>query len=159
MSIMLFPATVASYFTASAVPWIAAFATGIYNLFNSQGILYWFLFFILVVAFTYFYTLVVFQQQNLAESLQRNGGFIPGIRPGRLTHEYLMRVINRITLAGAVFLGLVAISPFIIRTATNTQTLTLSATGLLIVVGVVLDTMKQLEAQLLMRRYRGFIRD
>lgn len=158
MSIMLFPATVSSYFTASSVSWVSTVAKAIYNLFNSQGLLYWMFYFVLVVGFTYFYTLVVFQQQNLPESLQRNGGFIPGIRPGRQTAEYLMRVLNRITLAGAVFLALVAISPFFIRTAAQTQTLTLSSTGLLIVVGVVLDTMKQLEAQLLMRRYQGFIR-
>jgi preprotein translocase subunit SecY len=158
MSIMLFPATVSSYFTASPVSWVHSIATAIYNLFNSQGVLYWILFFVLVVGFTYFYTLVVFQQQNLPESLQKNGGFIPGIRPGRNTAEYLMRVLNRITLAGALFLGLVAISPLFVRTITATQALTLSSTGLLIVVGVVLDTMKQLEAQLLMRRYQGFIR-
>lgn len=158
MSIMLFPATVSSYFTASTVVWVAAAATFIYNLFNSQGVLYWLLYFVLVVGFTYFYTLVVFQQQNLPDSLQKNGGFIPGIRPGRNTAEYLMRVLNRITLAGALFLGLVAISPLFVRTVTATQALTLSSTGLLIVVGVVLDTMKQLEAQLLMRRYQGFIR-
>jgi preprotein translocase subunit SecY len=158
MSIMLFPATVSSYFTASSVSWVSGIATTIYNVFNSQGVLYWILFFVLVVGFTYFYTLVVFQQQNLPESLQKNGGFIPGIRPGRNTAEYLMRVLNRITLAGALFLGLVAISPLFVRTITATQALTLSSTGLLIVVGVVLDTMKQLEAQLLMRRYQGFIR-
>ena len=158
MSIMLFPATVASYFTASPVTWVAGLATFIYNLFNSQGVLYWILYFVLVVGFTYFYTLVVFQQQNLPDTLRRNGGFVPGIRPGPQTAEFLMRVLNRITLAGALFLGLVAISPFFVRTVTLTQTLTLSSTGLLIVVGVVLDTMKQLEAQLLMRRYSGFIR-
>ena len=155
---MLFPATVSSYFTASPVQWVSNLARFIYNLFNTQGVLYWILFFMLVVGFTYFYTLVVFQQQNLPESLQRNGAFIPGIRPGRNTAEYLMRVLNRITLAGALFLGLVAISPFFVRSISQTQSLTLSATGLLIVVGVVLDTMKQLEAQLLMRRYQGFIR-
>jgi preprotein translocase subunit SecY len=158
MSIMLFPATVASYFKVSPVAWVANVATVVANIFNSQGVLYWILFFVLVVGFTYFYTLVVFQQQNLPESLQKNGGFIPGIRPGRNTAEYLMRVLNRITLAGALFLGLVAISPLFVQTITSTQALTLSSTGLLIVVGVVLDTMKQLEAQLLMRRYQGFIR-
>ncbi len=158
MSIMLFPATVASYFKVSSITWVANIATVISNIFNSQGVLYWILFFVLVVGFTYFYTLVVFQQQNLPDSLQKNGGFIPGIRPGRNTAEYLMRVLNRITLAGALFLGLVAISPLFVQTITSTQALTLSSTGLLIVVGVVLDTMKQLEAQLLMRRYQGFIR-
>ncbi len=114
--------------------------------------------FILVVIFTFFYTLVVFQQQNLAENLQKQGGFIPGIRPGRPTAEYIMRVLVRITWAGAFFLGVVALIPYIFTRFTGVQQLTLSSTGLLIVVGVVLDTMRQLEAQLLMRNYEGFIR-
>jgi preprotein translocase subunit SecY len=114
--------------------------------------------FLLVVIFTFFYTLVVFQQQNLAENLQRNGGFIPGIRPGRPTAEYIMRVLIRITWAGAIFLGIVAVVPYLATNFTNVQSLTVSSTGLLIVVGVVLDTMRQLEAQLLMRNYEGFIR-
>jgi preprotein translocase subunit SecY len=114
--------------------------------------------FFLVVVFTFFYTLVVFQQQNLAENLQRNGGFIPGIRPGRPTAEYIMRVLIRITWGGAIFLGIVAIVPYLATNFTNVQSLTVSSTGLLIVVGVVLDTMRQLEAQLLMRNYEGFIR-
>ncbi|MGB2695092.1 MAG: preprotein translocase subunit SecY [Dehalococcoidia bacterium] len=114
--------------------------------------------FVLVVVFTFFYTLVIFQQQNLAENLQRNGGFIPGIRPGRPTAEYIMRVLIRITWAGAIFLGIVAIVPYLATSFTNVQSLTVSSTGLLIVVGVVLDTMRQLESQLLMRNYEGFIR-
>ncbi len=114
--------------------------------------------FFLVVIFTFFYTLVVFQQQNLAENLQKNGGFIPGIRPGRPTGEYIMRVLVRITWAGAIFLGIVAIIPYLVTSFVNVQSLTLSSTGLIIVVGVVLDTMRQLEAQLMMRNYEGFIR-
>jgi preprotein translocase subunit SecY len=112
----------------------------------------------MVIGFTYFYTDVVFRQQNLAETLQKQGGFIPGIRPGKRTEEYLNGVLSRITLVGAVFLGLVAILPWIAGDVTETQTLLITSTGLLIVVGVVLDTMKQLEAQLLMRHYEGFIR-
>ena len=114
--------------------------------------------FVLVVVFTFFYTLVIFQQQNLAENLQKNGGFIPGIRPGRPTAEYIMRVLVRITWAGALFLGLVAILPYLVTRFFNVQSLTLSSSGLIIVVGVVLDTMRQLEAQLMMRNYEGFIR-
>jgi preprotein translocase subunit SecY len=114
--------------------------------------------FLLVVAFSFFYTLVVFQQQNLAENLQKQGGFIPGIRPGRPTAEYIMRVLVRITWAGAIFLGLVAVVPYLATSFTDVQSLTLSSTGLIIVVGVVLDTMRQLEAQLMMRNYEGFIR-
>jgi preprotein translocase subunit SecY len=114
--------------------------------------------FLLVVAFTFFYTLVIFQQQNLAENLQKQGGFIPGIRPGRPTQEYIMRVLVRITWAGAIFLGFVAAVPFFFTRFTSVQSMTISSAGLIIVVGVVLDTMRQLEAQLLMRDYGGFIR-
>jgi preprotein translocase subunit SecY len=120
----------------------------------------------LVIACTYFYTDVVFKQQNLAETLQRQGGFIPGIRPGYNTEKYLNTVLSRITLVGALFLGFVAILPWLVHLLfgagaagrAQSSTLLISSTGLLIVVGVVLDTMKQLEAQLLMRHYEGFIR-
>ncbi len=108
--------------------------------------------------FTFFYTLVMFQQQNLAENLQKNGGFIPGIRPGQPTQEYLNKVIVRVTWGGAIFLGIIAIIPFFVTELTGVQSLTLSSTSLLIMVGVALDTMRQLEAQLLMRNYEGFIK-
>ena len=114
--------------------------------------------FVLVVVFTFFYTLVIDQQQNLAENLQKNGGFIPGIRPGRPTAEYIMRVLVRITWAGAIFLGIVAILPYMATSFLDIQSLRISSSGLIIVVGVVLDTMRQLEAQLMMRNYEGFIR-
>ena len=113
------------------------------------------------VGFTFFYTDVVFRQQNLSDTLQRNGGFIPGIRPGQRTADYLNGVMRRITLVGALFLGLVALLPFLAQLLTRlpaNQSLIIQSTGLLIVVGVVLDTIKQLEAQLLMRHYEGFIR-
>ncbi len=158
MSIMLFPGTVASYFVYSDIGWIAGIANFVSGVFNPVHVVYWLLYFLLVVGFTFFYTTVIFQQQNIAESLQKNGGFIPGIRPGRPTGEYLNKVLIRITWFGAVFLGAIAILPFFVQNLTNVQALTLSSTALLIVVGVVLDTMKQLEAQLLMRHYQGFIR-
>jgi len=101
---------------------------------------------------------MMFQQQNLADMLQRQGGFIPGIRPGKRTADYLQGVLRRITLVGALFLGGVAILPFLTRGITGTGEMLVTSTGLLIVVGVVLDTMKQLEAQLLMRHYEGFIK-
>jgi preprotein translocase subunit SecY len=159
MSIMLIPGTIATYFTAAepgAVRTVAEFVAGI---FSSNGVVYWVLYFWLVVGFTYFYTAVVFQQQNLPETLQKQGGFIPGIRAGRPTADYLNRVLNRITLLGAVFLGVVAVAPYIAGLIVGDSGMTtLSSTGILIVVGVVLDTMKQLEAQLMMRQYEGFIR-
>jgi preprotein translocase subunit SecY len=158
-SIMIFPGTVASYFVGVENEMVAGIAKIIYDMFYvGTSWLYWFMFFVMVVAFTFFYTLVIFQQQNMAENLQKSGAFIPGIRPGRPTAEYLYKVLTRITWGGAVFLGIVAVLPFISQNVTNVQALALSSVSLLIVVGVVLDTIKQLEAQLLMRNYRGFIR-
>lgn len=158
-SILIFPGTVAGYFLGVENEWGRWIAESVHNFFNLQSSWgYWILYFWLVVAFTFFYTLVIFQQQNIAENLQKQGGFIPGIRPGRPTAEYLYKVLMRITLIGALFLGVIAVLPFIVRIATGVQTLSLEATAMLIVVGVGLDTMRQLESQLLMRHYRGFIR-
>jgi preprotein translocase subunit SecY len=158
MSIMLIPATVATYFQGSETEWVRNVANTVVTLFGTTSPFYWFLYFVLVVGFTYMYTAIIFQQQNLPETLQKQGGFIPGIRAGRPTAEYLSRVLNRITLLGAIFLGTIAVLPFVVGRLTDTTVLTLSTTGILIVVGVVLDTMKQLEAQLMMRRYEGFIK-
>jgi Preprotein translocase subunit SecY len=157
-SLVIFPATAANAFTTSSTTWVRDAAKFISGTFSPGNVPYYVMVFFLVLAFAFFYTLVVFQQQNLAENLQRQGGFVPGIRPGRPTQDYIMRVLVRITWAGAIFLGFVAIVPFFATKFANTQALTISSTGLLIVVGVVLDTMKQLEAQLLMRNYAGFIR-
>ncbi|MDE2902782.1 MAG: preprotein translocase subunit SecY [Chloroflexota bacterium] len=157
-SLMLLPATVASYFETSEVSWLANAAGAIAITLSPGNGIYWVFTFLLVIVFTYVYTLVVFQQQNLAENLQKNGGFIPGIRPGRPTHQYLTGVVNRITLAGAVFLGIIAVVPFVAQTVTGADAVAISSTGMLIVVGVVLDTMRQLESQLMMRNYEGFIR-
>ncbi len=112
----------------------------------------------MVIAFAFFYTMITFQQQDLPGTLQRQGGFIPGIRPGAHTKKYLDGVIKRITWGGALFLAMVAVMPFLAREVTNVQVIQLSSMGLLIVVGVALDTMKQMEAQLVMRRYEGFIK-
>ncbi|MEE9491382.1 MAG: preprotein translocase subunit SecY [Dehalococcoidia bacterium] len=151
-AILMFPAAVASYFGATFVQ----------DLLGVDGYIYWALLFLLVVVFTFFYTIVIFQQQNLAETLQRQGGFVPGIRPGRPTGEFLNRVIIRITWGGSFFLAAIAVSPLLARWlvggAVGTTLMLISAAGLLIVVGVVLDTMRQIEAQLLMRQYEGFIK-
>src|SRR5215471_18891313 len=157
-SMLILPWTISSYFVNSDIQIVSTIATTVYNTFNAgTSPFYWFLYFILVVAFTFFYALVIFQQQNIAENLQRQNGFIPGIRPGRPTHQYLSQVLIRITVAGALFLGIIAVLPFLVKSATGFQTLAISSTAVLIVVGVALDTMRQLEAQLIMRNYRGFI--
>jgi preprotein translocase subunit SecY len=157
MSLVIFPGMIASYF-AAPVGADPNFANTIQNLFNPNSMFYWGIYFVLVVAFTFFYTTVIFQQQDLPGVLQRQGGFIPGIRPGRHTADYLNQVIRRITWGGALFLAVVAIVPFLAREVTNIQVIQLSSMGLLIMVGVILDTMKQIEAQLVMRRYEGFIK-
>jgi preprotein translocase subunit SecY len=158
-SMMILPITVASYFTAGvSESFFVRFARFLSNTLDPSRFPYYAGLFILVVLFTFFYTMIIFQQQNLAENLQRNGGFIPGIRPGRPTQEYLNRVIIRITWGGAFFLGAIAIIPFFVTILTDVRALTISSFGLLIMVGVALDTMRQLEAQLLMRNYEGFIR-
>ncbi|HEY1294069.1 MAG TPA: preprotein translocase subunit SecY [Chloroflexota bacterium] len=157
-SMLILPWTISSYFVNSDIQIVSTIATAVYNTFNAgTSPFYWFLYFVMVVAFTFFYALVIFQQQNIAENLQRQNGFIPGIRPGRPTHQYLLQVLIRITVAGALFLGIIAVLPFIVKSATGFQTLAISSTAVLIVVGVALDTMRQLEAQLIMRNYRGFI--
>lgn len=158
VSILMFPGVVASYFQNANAQWIANLAQGVVRLFDSEGVFYWALYFFLVVGFTYFYTDIIFEQQDLPNTLRRQGGFIPGIRPGRRTAEYLRGVVQRITFVGAVFLGIIAIMPFLVRPLVGSSQMLLTSTGLLIVVGVVLDTMKQLESQLLMRHYEGFIR-
>lgn len=160
-SIIIFPGIVASWFYNPDGEGIGNMIAGFFfNTFSPTGqgggIVYLVLLFLLVVGFTYFYTLVLFEQQNIPENLQKNGGFIPGIRPGKRTEEYLSRVLNRITLAGALFLGFIAILPFLTQSITRIQ-IGLGSTALLIVVGVAIDTMRQLEAQLTMRDYEGFL--
>ena len=114
-------------------------------------------YFALVIAFTFFYTGVTFNPTKVSDDIKKYGGFIPGIRPGRSTADYLGFILNRITLVGAVFLGSIAILPFIATEFTGISTLALGGTSLLIVVSVVIETTKQLESQLVMRSYEGFL--
>ena len=158
VSILLFPSQIASYFTSSPDP-IGAIARGIVSLLSSGSWLYVILYFLLTFGFTYFYTAFTFKPDETAEQLRKNGGFIPGIRPGRPTQDYLAKVVTRITVAGALFLGTVAaLPPFIGMISPSLNGLALGGTGILIVVSVVVETMKQLEAQLLIRQYEGFIK-
>ncbi len=158
VSILLFPSQIASYFTSSGGI-VGDVAQGVVNLLGRGSGLYVLLYFLLTFGFTYFYTAFTFKPDETAEQLRKNGGFIPGIRPGRPTQDYLARVVTRITVAGALFLGIVAAAPpFIGLVQPQFSNLALGGTGILIVVSVVVETMKQLEAQLLVRQYEGFIR-
>lgn len=154
LSLLLFPGVIAQFFAASNNVTIASMARSVVGLFNNTTF-YGIFYFLLVVAFTYFYTSVTFDPKRIAEHLQKQGGFVPGIRPGQATMQYLKNVTNRITLAGALFLGIIAVLPLVAQGFTKMQTLTIGGTGLLIVVSVILETMKQIDAQLTMREYEN----
>jgi preprotein translocase subunit SecY len=165
ISILLFPAQIAQYFTASSVHWVKDLSNGIVSWLSTTGPLYLSLYFLLTFAFAFFYTFIVFKPDETANNLRKAGGFIPGIRPGAPTEEYLRRVALRITVAGAFFVASVAVLPMIIAALPTFKNLSnagvgvgLGGTSILIVVSVVVETMKQLEAQLMMRSYEGFIR-
>lgn len=154
-SMLIFPVIIASYLAYSSNTAVANAAGWVRGAIDQTHWWYWAIFFVLVVLFTFFYALVIWQQQNLPENLQKQGAIIPGIRPGAKTQQYLDAVLRRVTLAGAIFLGIIAVVPgfFLVN---GTQLL--SAAALLIAVGVVMDTVKQLEAQMVMRNYSGFLR-
>ncbi len=154
ISVILFPSMIAQFFVHARTAFIANAAEWTIEIFNNQ-LVYGVLYFLLVFAFTYFYTEVIFHPDQIAENLQKQGGFIPGIRPGRHTSEYLANTTHKIILVGALFLGVIAILPLILRYFTGIQSLAIGGTSLLIVVSVVIETMKQIEAQLTMREYEG----
>jgi preprotein translocase subunit SecY len=157
-SFLTFPAVIAQFLVGTQNQTVSNIAQTVMEFFSGQSPWYGLLFFVAVVGFTYFYTDVMVQQQDLPGTLQRQGGFIPGIRPGKRTADYINSVYRRITLAGALFLGGVAVLPYVVDLVLQTRVMVITASGLLIVVGVVIDTMRQLEAQLLMRHYEGFIK-
>ena len=153
-SILTFPAIIAQFFVASQTPWVRTTAAQISNLFGGQSPWYWPMFFLMVVGFTFFYTDVVFSQQNYGENLKRVGAQVPGVTKGAPTQRYLMRVLRRITLPGAVFLGMVAVLPFLVQSLIpGAAQFSILSTGLLIVVGVVRDTFFGLDAELKLRGY------
>src|SRR5260221_856026 len=154
-SMLIFPTVLAQYLASSNTSWLASASNWIGTYIVNTGTwYYWAIYFVLVVAFTYFYAYVVWQQQNIPENLQKQGAHIPGYRPGEATRKHLNDILNRITLGGALFLGIVAILPFFARVGGNQL---LSSAAVLIVVGVVLDTVRQIEAQMVMRNYSGFL--
>ena len=157
LSIMLFPGMVANFLGASSIGWLANFAQAVGRLFQNAWF-YGLAYFTLVVLFTYFYTAVTFDPKNVANNLQKMGGFIPGIRPGRSTSDFLYFILNRVLLFGAIFLGTIAVLPSIVQGATGITAFgfAIGGTALLIIVSVVLETMRQIGSQLTMRDYEGF---
>ncbi|TAL20602.1 preprotein translocase subunit SecY [Patescibacteria group bacterium] len=152
ISVMLFPPIVAQLFLRAKTVWLAAVAEWTVRLFQNQ-LFYSLAYFLLVFGFTFFYTTLIFRPTQIAENLQKQGGFIPGIRPGSPTANYLTFVMNRITLAGAVFLAVIAVLPLAMQQYTGSQTMAIGGTSLLIVVSVVIETVKQIQSQLTMREY------
>ena len=151
MSILMFPATIAGFFPDNGV------ATWIANNFTTGNWFYNVLYMLLIIFFTYFYSSITFNPIDVADNIKKNGGFIPGLRPGRPTSEYITKIMSRITLFGAIFLAIIAVLPSVLSTFTGLD-LSFGGTALLIVVGVALDTMKQMEATLMMRSYQGFMK-
>ncbi len=157
VSLVLLPSLIANYLKASPNTALKDFGFSLSSTFSPDGLVYNILYFLLVIGFTYFYTAVIFNPKKISEEIQKQGGFIPGVRPGAATASYLNYILTRITLAGAVFLALIAILPNIAQAFTGIQTLLLGGTGILIVVSVVLETVKNIEAQLVMRSYEKFV--
>jgi len=157
VSLVMVPSLIAQFAGSVQNQKIVSIAQYITKYFQSGSVLYNIIYFLLVVSFTYFYTAVVFNPEKISENLQKNGGFIPGIRPGTQTAKYLSFVLNRITLVGAVFLGLIAVLPSIFQNAIGVENLAIGGTGILIVVSVVLEITRELEAQLVMKKYDSFL--
>jgi len=157
-SILAFPAVIAQFFLGSTNPSVVNFANSVVTFFGGKNPWYAPIYFLAVFGLTYFYTFVMIEQQNLPEMLQKQGGFIPGVRPGKKTEDHILGIYKRITLAGALFLGIVAVLPYIVGIFMKSNQMLIQSSGLLIVVGTVMDTVRQLEAQLLMRNYEGFLR-
>ncbi|OGZ33047.1 MAG: hypothetical protein A2V69_03835 [Candidatus Portnoybacteria bacterium RBG_13_40_8] len=155
LSIMLFPGMIAKFLSAVPNQFIAKGAQVVGGIFDNQ-LIYMIVYFVLVVVFTFFYTAVTFDPKAIAENVQKQGGFVPGIRPGENTASFFYHILNRITLVGALFLGVIAVLPAVLTMASGIQALSIGGTAVLIVVSVVLETMKQVESQLVMRDYEGF---
>lgn len=153
MSLMMFPATIGSW-----MPQTSKFNIFLNNYFNFGSIGYNLFYAVLIVFFTYFYVAIIFNPMDVAENIKKYGGFVPGLRPGRPTAEYIDKVLSRLTLAGGIFLALIAIMPNFVIGLTGITSLWFGGTALLIVVGVALDTMKQIESHLLLRNYEGFVK-
>ncbi len=159
VSLVLLPSLVGGFLEQLGSPVFLNIGRLLTRVFNPQSISYNLIYFFLVIGFTYFYTAITFNPKKIAEEIQKYGGFIPGIRPGTPTASYLNYILTRITLAGALFLGFIATFPSFARGISGVTTLLVGGTGVLIVVSVVLETVKTLEAQLVMRNYDGFLKE
>jgi preprotein translocase subunit SecY len=159
VSLVLIPSLLGGFFTQTGNPVLAGIGKTLSGAFNPNSISYNVIYFLLVIGFTYFYTAITFNPTKIAGEIQKYGGFIPGIRPGGPTAAYLNYILTRITVAGAIFLGLIAVLPSLAKGVTGVTTLLIGGTGVLIVVSVVLETVKTLEAQLVMRNYDGFLKE
>lgn len=157
LSILLFPNMIANVIGVVGSDKTKDIAMKVSTFLQDQWV-YGIMYFLLVVAFTFFYTTVTFEPSKVSENLQKQGGYIPGVRPGRSTAEYLQKILTRITLAGAMFLGTIAVMPYIVQGFTHIQSVSIGGTSLLIAVSVALDSMKQVDSQLVMRDYDGFLR-
>jgi preprotein translocase subunit SecY len=157
VSLVLLPSLLSQFLSGIGDAKVASIAQQISLFFNPTSAAYNVVYFLLVFGFTYFYTSIVFNPERIAENLQKSGGFIPGIRPGSQTSHYLMNVLNRITLAGALFLGLIAVMPSLFQNVIGVANLAIGGTGVLIVVSVVLELTREIESQLVMKRYEAFI--
>ena len=158
VSFVLFPQLIGNFLKYVKNPALANIGTFLSNVFSPTGFFYNFFYFFLVVGFTFFYTIIVFNPQKISEEIQKQGGFIPGIRPGVATKEYLQRILYKITTVGALFLGLIAIMPVLVSKITGMTNLVIGGTGILIVVSVILETFKSVESQLVMRNYDRFVK-
>lgn len=158
VSLVLLPSVLANFFIASKNPALSSFGANLSVYFNPYGWAYNIMYFLLVVGFTYFYTAVIFNPTKISEDIQKNGGFIPGVRPGKPTASFLNYIVTRITLAGAVFLGIIAVLPSILHAFTGNQNLLIGGTSILIVVSVVIETVKILDAQMVTKNYEKFLR-
>lgn len=154
ISILMFPTVVAQFFVYARSAWLANAAQWVILVMQNQAV-YGVLYFLLVISFTFFYTAIVFQPDQIAENLQKQGGFILGIRPGKPTSDYLTFIMNRINLIGALFLGVIAVLPIIAQGTGGNRLLAIGGTSLLIVVSVIIESVKQVESQLTMHDYEG----
>ena len=158
VSLVLVPSLIAQFLSGSTSPQIKLLSAKIISIVNPQSASYNVIYFVLVVAFTYFYTTIVFKPEKVAERLQKNGAFVPGIRPGTQTINYLNFIVTRITLPGAIFLGVIAVLPSILQGVLKIPNLLVGGTSVLIVVSVILEMIRDLQSQVVTRRYEGFVK-